>query len=364
MLSLPAIFPDALGAYSLDRVAKTAYLLPKLSALTREHYGKCAPFRAVVDRLFGGLPPGDYARLEDLPFLPVRMFKTRSLCSVDPAAVFKVVSSSGTTGQQVSRVCLDRMTADLQARALVKIMQHFLGKERLPMVVLDCPGVVPAPESFSARGAGVLGLLQFGRQPVYALRDDMSLDEEALRVYLEASAGRRVLFFGFTSLVWQHVIAELRRRGRALPANEGILLHSGGWKKMESAKVGGPEFRQAARETLGVREVRNFYGMAEQLGSVFCENNLHWLHAPVFADVIIRDPATLAPLPVGATGLIQTLSVLPRSYPGHSLLSEDLGRIVGGDDPAAGMPGAFFEVAGRAPHSEIRGCSDTYEPTP
>jgi hypothetical protein len=119
-------------------------------------------------------------------------------------------------------------------------------------------------------------------------------------------------------------------------------------------------FNLAAQQVLGVQRVLNFYGMVEQVGSVFFENELGYLHTPVFADVIVRDPFTLQPLPAGSRGLLQAISILPQSYPGHSLLTEDLGEWVGMDDAGAGMPGRYFRVHGRAPRSEIRGCSDTY----
>ena len=74
----------------------------------------------------------------------------------------------------------------------------------------------------------------------------------------------------------------------------------------------------------------------------------------------VRFANALQPLPAGQPGLLQVISVLPQSYPGHSLLTEDLGAWDGVDDADAGMAGRFFHVTGRAPRSEIRGCSDTY----
>jgi hypothetical protein len=59
-------------------------------------------------------------------------------------------------------------------------------------------------------------------------------------------------------------------------------------------------------------------------------------------------------------GLIQLLSVIPRSYPGHSLLSEDLGEFIGIDDCKCGRSGKYFNVYGRVKSAEVRGCSDTY----
>lgn len=347
--------------FGLAAAEKRAALLLGLDALTRFHYHHCEPYRRVVDAAFGGLKATPYAALEELPFVPVSLFKRFELRSVPPAEVFRVLSSSGTTGQAVSRVVLDRETASHQAKALVRIMQHFLGKERLPMVILDHPGVLAKREAFSARGAGILGLMQFGRQPIYALRDDMSFDFEGVERYVGAHQGRPVLFFGFTFMVWRHAISALAAAGRPLPGSSGVLIHSGGWKKLEHERVDAATFNARAQEWLGVGRTLNFYGMVEQVGSVFFENGIGALHAPVFADVLVRDPFTLRPVAAGQQGLIQVLSVLPRSYPGHSLLTEDIGEWLGEDDPRAGMNGRYFRVAGRAAQSEVRGCSDTYE---
>lgn len=55
------------------------------------------------------------------------------------------------------------------------------------------------------------------------------------------------------------------------------------------------------------------------------------------------------------------LSLLPRSYPGHSLLTEDMGVLLGEDDCPCGRLGKYVRVTGRVPKAEVRGCSDTYE---
>ena len=59
-------------------------------------------------------------------------------------------------------------------------------------------------------------------------------------------------------------------------------------------------------------------------------------------------------------GIIQTLSILPISYPGHSLLTEDEGILLGEDDCECGRLGKYFKILGRLKNSELRGCSDTY----
>jgi hypothetical protein len=66
-------------------------------------------------------------------------------------------------------------------------------------------------------------------------------------------------------------------------------------------------------------------------------------------------------VPDGEPGLVQVLSVLPTSYPGHSLLTEDVGVIRGTDRADVTLKGRCFEILGRVPRAELRGCSDTFE---
>lgn len=349
-----------LAPYGVARADKRALLAEELSRLTAHHARHCEPYGRLL-QAHGQAPQRAYA-LEDVPFLPVQLFKRYELSSVAPDQVFKVLTSSGTTGQQVSRIVLDRETSMAQTRALVKIVQQFLGKARLPMLVIDHPGVIKNRQSFSARGAGILGLSNFGRDHTYALKDeDMAPDVDAIRAFLERHRGQRVFLFGFTFMVWKYFVQALRALPDPPRFDDAVLIHSGGWKKVEDEAVGNDEFKAALRDTLNIRAVHNFYGMVEQVGSIFMECEHGRLHAPVFADVLVRDARTWEVLPPGRRGLLQVLSVLPRSYPGHSLLTEDMGEIVGEDDCPCGRLGRTLKVHGRMPRAEVRGCSDTHE---
>jgi hypothetical protein len=162
-------------------------------------------------------------------------------------------------------------------------------------------------------------------------------------------------------MVWQYFVEALERLGRRLSLTDAILLHSGGWKKLEALQVSPEAFRRRVQAATGIEAVINYYGMVEQLGSVYFENSMHCLQASNYSDVIIRDTNTLESLPPGRAGLIQVVSALPTSYPGHSLLTEDLGVVEGCDNPAIGMHGQYFRTLGRLPRAELRGCSDTFQ---
>ncbi len=358
-MSLDFLFSEP--QYSLRQSDKERYLLPLLNDLTRHHRSASASYARLLEAVYPHV--GEADSIEEVPYLPVGLFKTHRLSSISDDQIFKTLTSSGTTGQQVSRVYLDAETARRQTVALSRILQHVLGPDRLPMLVIDTSALLKNRKEFSARGAGVLGMLNFGHHHVYALDEEMHLNRDAVRDFLARFGGAPFLMFGFTFMVWQYFFEPLRDLGVDL--SQGILIHSGGWKKLADRAVDNAAFKARLRESTGLERIYNFYGMVEQVGSVYMEgpdggNKDGLLYAPNFADIVIRDPRTWKPAPVGQPGIIQVLSALPLSYPGHSILTEDLGIVHSVDSGAGGRFGKAFSVIGRVPRSEIRGCSDTH----
>ncbi|MCB1886725.1 MAG: acyl-protein synthetase [Rhodocyclaceae bacterium] len=363
-MSASAMLPDladllAMDPYGLpaaDKAARLGQILEQLTAWHREH---CPPYQRMLTVLGEAIARGP--GLAAVPFLPVRVFKDMDLSSVDPGQVVKTLTSSGTSGQAVSRIYLDRETAALQSKVLARLMASLLGQQRHPMLVIDTPSVLKDRTAFSARGAGILGFSLFGRDVTYALDDNMQLDLPRIDAFLEKHRDApRIFLFGFTYMVWRHLVQPLATLGRQLPLERGVLLHGGGWKKLADEAVPPASFRAALAERCGLERVVDYYGMVEQTGSIHLACGQGHLHAPVFSDVVMRDPRDFAPLPPGRRGLIEVLSVLPRSYPGHALLTDDLGTLRGEDDCPCGRLGRYFTVEGRAPRAEARGCSDTY----
>ncbi|GIF15236.1 acyl-protein synthetase [Actinoplanes teichomyceticus] len=340
-----------MSVFTLSQKEKEAALLPQLAELTAHHRARCAPY----DRILAASGFSSAGSLAELPWLPVRLFKTLELKSIPDDEVFKVLTSSGTTGD-VSRIYLDKAAAAQQQRRLAATVQTVLGGKRLPMLLVDTKAMLKDRRSFSARGAGVLGMSTFGRDHVWALDMDGRVDLAAIRGFLDKHGGEPFLIFGFTFLVWLHLYEVARDHG--LDLSNGILIHSGGWKKLVDQAVSPEEFRSRLAG-VGLTRVHNYYGMVEQIGTIFLEGpDGGSLYCPDFADVVVRDPQTWAELPPGEPGLLEVVSTLPTSYPGHVLLTEDLGVVHGIDDGA--WPGKRFSVLGRLPRAEARGCSDTY----
>lgn len=341
-------------AYSVPAERRTAALLQGLNALTDHHHRHSPEYARIIRGAWRDRTQAD--RIDDVPYLPVSLFKTHDLRSVPQEAVRLTMTSSGTTGQAVSRIAVDADTSLMQQRALANSLAHVLGAKRLPMLVIDTSEVFKNPRMMSARGAGVLGMMRFGHDHAFALDAAMAPNIEAVRDFLQRYGSQPFFMFGFTFIVWLQFYEQFK--GLGLDFSNAILIHSGGWKKMAERAIGNEEFRAALGTEFGLGKIHNFYGMVEQLGSIFLEGADNLLYPPNFSDVLIRCPETWEVLPVGQPGVIQVVSLLPHSYPGHSLLTEDLGVIEAVDPTPGRWMGHGLRVLGRMKKAELRGCSD------
>lgn len=350
-----------ISPYSLTQEEKEKLLTDRLSGLTAMHRVKCKAYDNILNSI--GYDDKTVKSYKDIPFLPVRLFKDMDLKSVTDDQIVKTMTSSGTSGQKVSKIYLDRTTASNQQKTMVKIVSSFTGAERMPMIIIDCPSVIKNRNLFSARGAGILGFSMFGSKKIYALKDDMSLDVDAISSFINENKGKKILLFGFTFMIWQYFYKELLRLKKEdieFDLSDGILIHGGGWKKLISESVSPAEFKTALNSVCKISRVHDYYGMVEQTGCIYMQCECGHLHASIFSDVIVRRPEDFSECKIGEKGIIQVVSTIPESYPGHSLLTEDEGTVLGVDDCPCGRKGKYFEIHGRIKKAEIRGCSDTF----
>lgn len=346
------------GTYELGKEEKNQMLTKELLELTEFHRQHCVPYANFLEAL--QYSPEQVKEVSDIPFFPVRLFKELDLLSIPKEQVFKVMTSSGTTGQAVSKIYVDKETAMSQQKVMIRILSDYLGNQRVPILVVDTPAVMKDRKQFSARGAAIIGLQVMAREMTYVLNDDMSLNVEVLEDFLERNQGKKFLIFGFTFMVWQHFYEEIVKRNKKYDLQDAWLMTGGGWKKLQNDAVSQEIFHEKLNDALGLKHFLDHYGMVEQTGCIYAECECHHLHASIYSDVIIRNPNDFSVCQIGEEGIVQTVSVLPHSYPGHSLLTEDRGMILGEDDCPCGRKGKYIKILGRIPSAELRGCSDTY----
>lgn len=350
-----------ISPYSLNKEEKTQLLTSRLVELTEKHRKNCEEYNHILESIEYDV--NDIKTYKDIPFLPVRLFKELSLKSVPDEDVVKIMTSSGTSGQKTSKIYLDKVTSSNQQKTMVKIVNEFTGSSRMPMIILDCPSVVKNRAMFSARGAGILGFSIFGAKKIYAFDDDMKLDVETLKEFIDKYKGQNIFLFGFTFMVWQYFYKELVRlkeEGVTFDLSNGVLVHGGGWKKLISEAVSPEEFHDRLHSVCGLNKIHDYYGMVEQTGCIYMQCECGHLHASIFSDVITRRAEDFSECEIGERGILQVVSTIPESYPGHSLLTEDEGVILGEDDCPCGRKGKYFKIFGRLKNAEIRGCSDTF----
>ena len=336
--------------YSVSQADKESFYREELKKMTADHRKACAAY----DDICNGLG-------EDMPYLPVTLFKDIDLKSVPEEEIIRRITSSGTSGQNVSRIYLDVETSAAQQRALCSITGDFIGSRRIPMLIIDSPDVLRDRSKFTARGAGILGFSMMASKRIYALDENMNIDYESLSQFEELAKAGPTFAFGFTYMIWEYLYGGLKADAKAVNLNGCHLIHGGGWKKLQDKKVSDDEFRRGLMDTCGIESVSDYYGMAEQTGSIFMQCPEGHLHASIFSDISILDPEDFSECETGEWGLIALKSLLPESYPGHMLLTEDRGRILGIDDCPCGRKGKYFEISGRISKAEVRECSDTFE---
>ncbi|MGN0605353.1 MAG: acyl-protein synthetase [Oscillospiraceae bacterium] len=347
-----------LKPYELCKSEKENMLTSELLQLTEFHRLNCREYSNFLDA--AGYNPENVNCISDIPFFPVRLFKEYDLLSVDRSSIFKTMTSSGTTGQKPSRIFVDKETAMIQQKVMVKILSDYWGSKRLPMLIIDSPSILKDRQSFTARGAAIIGLQIVSRDTVYCLKDDMTPDIDVIENFMQKYAGQRFIIFGFTFIVWQHFYQELKKLNKKYDMSEAFLMTGGGWKKLENESVSREVFKKSLNDICGIVHFLDHYGMVEQTGCIYAECEYGHLHASIYSDVIIRNYKDFSPMKKGEKGIIQVVSALPHSYPGHSLLTEDEGIILGEDDCPCGRKGKYIKIIGRIKNAELRGCSDTY----
>ncbi len=287
----------------------------------------CEPYKCYMDLL--GVDPKGVERIEDIPFLPIELFKSHDIYSVSgsPEAVF---TSSSTTGQGVARHMMSHLS--LYEQAFTRGFELFYGE----------------PSKWS-----IYGLL-----PSYLEREGSSLIYMVDRLVARCGSGgfylnnydqlladmvadpKPKILLGVSYALWDLV------ERYAPKLKNTIVMETGGMKGHREELPKG-EFHKILCEGFGVEKIHSEYGMAE-LTSQGYSSGENIFHTPAWMKVLIRDindPRSL--MSSGQRGGINIIDLA--SHDSCSFIqTQDTGRI---------LPCGGFTIEGRIEASDIRGCN-------
>jgi Acyl-protein synthetase, LuxE len=338
---------------------RDAEFIDEMNDLTRFHM-RASPKLA---RIWRDWQPANST--PELPFLHVGIFKSLDFTQEGVAVSFgRTLESSSTTGSQPSRIPLDAESSRLQSLSVSSILRSFIGPGKRPLLIVDAAQSLRTRGTIPARAAAALSLRPLASDLFFLLPASMDSSEISVSAFeraLDSCRGdsRELLVYGFTWALWQawQSVQRLPNLSARLAETRITFLHSGGWKKLENCKVTRQEFdsRLASSAAPGSRVV-DFYGLVEQVGIVYplCEYGSR--HVPVWADVLVRDSRTLETL-TNQPGQLALMNCLAKGAPYQSILTEDIGRIIPKQCPC-GRSGRRFELLGRLPKAEVRGCAN------
>jgi hypothetical protein len=329
-------------------------------------FERCAPYgRWCAHR---GRTPATVRDWRDVPPVPTGAFKELALRSFPAETTIHVFRTSGTSTTRRGELHLDTL-ALYEASVVPSFVAHVLpelvqatpsGKPAplpLPRVRVLAPAPHEAPDSSLSHMFGVLLRVLGCQGAIGPSGFDVTGGELHFaglwRALEEAMTQGAPLVLCGTAFAFVHALDALARRGvrLALPAGSRVM-ETGGFKG-RTRELSRPALYALIEERLAIPPARivNQYGMTE-LASQFHDSNLRFPAAPrrklgpPWVRARLVDPLTGGPVSPGQIGVI-VVHDLTNTGSVCAVETADLGR----------AEGDGFEVIGRAPGAEARGCS-------
>lgn len=329
-------------------------LLREMNELSSWHLDGCEAYRAVWPEFT------EAHSFAQLPFLHVGVFKHHVWRTNGAGIEYQRTLKSSATSGTSSQITLDSRSGLLQAQSSAAILKDLLGADLRPLLILDDVKSLLQRGEVSARVTAAMSLRPLSSEIHFLLSQNDEADSMNWEALLEiCSKHSRLVVYGFTWILWlawaQGAIpAEVRA---ALASTQVHFVHSGGWKKLEAIKVSREQFDSALLAMVAKDSgVLDFYGLVEQVGIIYPLCEAGYRHVPSWAAVLVRDPWTMETLE-SEPGMLQSMNCLAFGAPYHNVLTEDMGRIVKGACEC-GRVGQRFELLGRMPKAEVRGCAN------
>lgn len=321
----------------------------RFDSLARElfafQYERCAPYRRLCRAR--GATPEAIRSWREIPPVPTGAFKEMALRSFPERDTVHTFRTSGTGAGARGELHLDTL-ALYEASLLPTFERHVLPDlapgERMPILVL-APSRAEVPDSSLSHMFDVV-VRQRGAP---GSGFDLDLD----RVIRRLGEARGPLALCGTAFAFVHLLERLEARDARLALPPGSRAMETGGFKGRAREVPRAELQARIEERLGLAPERvvNQYGMTE-LASQFYDSVLRYPGearrklGPPWARVRLLDPESGKDVARDAPGIVAVLD-LANTGSVLALETADLGRRVGDG----------FELLGREPGAEARGCS-------
>jgi phenylacetate-coenzyme A ligase PaaK-like adenylate-forming protein len=281
-----------------------------------------------------GKDPERIARISEIPFLPVSMFKTHKVLTAVESG--KIAFKSSGTGGSVPAI---HHVADpgLYKSSFLKCFELFYGNPGNFCILALLP-------SYLERGDSSL---------VYMVRELIEKSSHPKSGFYPGEPGRlaetieeleagneKILLLGVS-----FALLDLVEKKKFTLKNT-IVMETGGMKGRRKEMIR-EELHSILRSGFGVHDIHSEYGMTELLSQAYSGSGGKFL-SPPWMKVMIRDPYDpFSYLEEGRNGGVNIID-LSNIDSCAFLETSDLGKI---------LPGGEFEILGRFDNSDIRGCN-------
>ena len=295
--------------------------------LFRHQAEHCAPYAEYVRLL--GVEPSQAQRVEDIPMLPIEIFKSHKVyCGKqEPQMTF---TSSATTGMVQSRHYVEDIA--LYERAFTEAFRHFYGDER------ECSIYALLPSYLEREGSSLVYMAErliaqcggggFYLHDYEKLLNDMSHDPNPK------------ILLGVT-----YALLDLAEN--YAPKLENTVVMETGGMKGRRKELPKSELHKVLCSAFGVERIHSEYGMAELMSQAYSSGE-GLFRTPRWMKVLVRDVNNpFRRLPSGRRGGLDIIDLANRSSCAF-IATEDMG--VRYDDGS-------FRIEGRISQSDIRGCN-------
>lgn len=311
--------------------------------LFRFQYDNNIVYRQYTDAL--AVDPTSVQALGQIPFLPIRLFKSHKILTTEfvPSVVFE---SSGTTGSINSRHFVKG--AQLYRETFTKGFKRFYGPVEDWCVLGLLPSYLERNNSSLVFMTDELIRLSGHRDSGFYLDDYEKL---SLLINELEEQGQKTLLLGVTfALLDFATVYSARQHGKSL--KQTIVMETGGMKGRRKEMVR-QEVHTILKEAFGVPVIHSEYGMTELLSQAYSYGD-GVFKCPPWMRVLIReedDPLKIklprfqtAPSQTGVINIIDLANIYSCSF----IATDDAGKL---------FPDGSFEVLGRIDNSDVRGCS-------